>query len=369
LLASYVFYGSWNWKFLSLIFISTFIDYYVSHGIALSSEARRRKVLLAISVIANLGMLGIFKYYNFFIGEFLSFADMIGITVSAPVISVALPVGISFYTFQTMSYTIDVYRRQAEPEKNFSDFALYVCFFPQLVAGPIERFSHLMPQIRNPRKVCSDNFAEGFYHILIGLFKKVVIADNMAPIANSIFSASPEEMGGANCLLGIVAFTFQIYGDFSGYSSMAQGVAKWLGFDLMYNFKMPYFANSPSDFWRRWHISLSGWLRDYVYIPLGGNRRNSLFTIRNLMITMLLGGLWHGAGWTFVLWGCFHGLILCIYRPYEQRQKTKAGQPLKSSYLLSIPLMFSFTMFGWLLFRADSINQVADFVFQIATSC
>ena len=355
LVASYIFYGWWDWRFLTLIVISTVIDYFVALGIERNNAPRRRKILLSLSVGANLGLLGIFKYYDFFVSEFNDLLISLGLTTHLPLLHVILPVGISFYTFQTMSYTIDVYRHQTKPTTRFLDFALYVCFFPQLVAGPIERSGQLLPQVLNHRPVGGDNFRNGLYLVVLGMFKKVVIADNLAAVVNTIFNNDIAEISGLECLVGVYAFAFQIYGDFSGYSCIAQGVAKWMGFDLMHNFRMPYFAESPSDFWRRWHISLSTWLRDYLYIPLGGNRGATWFTYRNLMITMLLGGLWHGANWTFVAWGGFHGILLCAYRPFERKKDgPKQALPLR---LIKIFIMFHLVCFSWLLFRAETMAQ------------
>jgi alginate O-acetyltransferase complex protein AlgI len=367
LVASYIFYGSWNWKFLSLILISTCIDYFVGRRLSQATSDKVRKSLLLLSVATNLGFLGIFKYYNFFIEQFISLNQELGFHADISLLEVVLPVGISFYTFQTMSYTIDVYRGIVKPEKRFTDFALYVCFFPQLVAGPIERFNRLMPQIRNRRVWQPENFVEGLYHVIIGLFKKIVIADNMAPIVNAVFNTPAEQLTGIECFLGVLAFAFQIYGDFSGYSSIAQGVARWLGFELMYNFKMPYFASSPSDFWKRWHISLSGWLRDYLYFPLGGNRYGSFRTYRNLLLTMALGGLWHGAGWTFILWGVYHGVILCFYRLVENLRSAEKGVPSELAKWSKIPSMFVLTLLGWLLFRAKSVDQVFGFLGRVTS--
>ena len=369
LVASYVFYGSWDWRFLSLIFISTIVDYFAAIGITRSKTTRCRKLLCLLSICTNLGLLGVFKYYGFFATEALAWLNAAGLHVTAPSLEVVLPVGISFYTFQTMSYTIDVYRGVTKPIHNLPDFALYVCFFPQLVAGPIERSSRLLPQIVKPRPNRPSDFVEGLYLVLMGLFKKIIIADNMAFIVNGIFAADVSTLSGVDCLAGVYAFAFQIYADFSGYSAIARGVAKWLGFDLMTNFRMPYLARSPSEFWRRWHISLSTWLRDYLYIPLGGNRGRAWRTYRNLMLTMLLGGLWHGAGWTFMAWGLFHGLILCIYRPFEKRARTidsRAGRPWWQA-VASALVMFHLTCIGWLLFRAESIGQAWEMLWRIVT--
>jgi len=326
LVGSYAFYACWDWRFLPLIAITTLINYYTGIGIekyAQSGEEqrvvkKRQKLLLAVSIVASLGMLGFFKYWGFFIDSTTAFLSAVGLSVSVPVLEILLPVGISFYTFQTMSYTIDVYRGETKPTKNLADFALYVAYFPQLVAGPIERSSSLLPQILERRARREGDFAEGLSLVMLGLFMKVVVADNLALIANGGFSEH-EDVTGADALMGVYAFAFQIYGDFAGYSLIARGVSKWLGIDLMTNFKMPYLARNPSDFWQRWHISLSSWLRDYLYIPLGGNRGKKWKVYRNLMLTMLIGGLWHGAGWTFICWGGLHGILLCIYRPFGNK--------------------------------------------------
>ena len=269
-------------------------------------------------MVANLGILGFFKYFDFFVESLATLLEGLGFHASRPVLGIVLPAGISFYTFQAMSYTIDIYRGKTEPTRNFGDFALFVCFFPHLVAGPIMRAHTLLPQVIHPRVRSATDFREGLALVLIGLFKKLVLADNMAPIANSVFvrlaDGNTAGLSGSEIMIGIYAFAFQIYGDFSGYSSIARGISKWLGFDLVINFHIPYLAVTPSDFWRRWHISLSSWLRDYLYIPLGGNRHGRLVEYRSLIITMLLGGLWHGASWTFVAWGLYHGAILCAYR-------------------------------------------------------
>ena len=356
LLASYVFYGLWDWRFLTLIWLSTAVDFIVAQKVVSSQEIAERRWWLWLSMSTNLGLLGVFKYYDFFVTELAALAELAGFTVPIQLINVALPVGISFYTFQTMSYTIDVYRDHVKPTRDLLDFALYVCYFPQLVAGPIERFERLMPQIANKRRVTSADFQEGLYHILIGLMKKIVIADNMAPIVNAVFNAPASEVTGPQCMIAVYAFAFQIYGDFSGYSSIAQGVSKWMGIDLMFNFRMPYFSITPSDFWRRWHISLSQWLRDYLYIPLGGNRGSRLFTYKNLMLTMILGGLWHGAALTFIAWGLFHGLILCLYRPIEQTLQILIARSLFVRIVATF-VMFHLVCFSWLLFRAESLTQ------------
>ncbi len=370
LVASYLFYGFWDYRFLSLIFISTVVDFFASRKISETDNVGRKKFWLYVSIVFNLGMLGFFKYWNFFTGEFSQLLEVIGLNNSVPVLNVVLPVGISFYTFQTMSYTIDVYRGDTKPTNRFFDFALYVSFFPQLVAGPIERSHHLLPQVLLKRSSNSNDFNEGFYHVLTGLFKKVVIADNMAPIVNAVFSRPMSELTGMEVLVGVYAFAFQIYGDFSGYSSIAKGIAKWMGFDLMWNFKNPYFAHTPSDFWCRWHISLSSWLRDYLYIPLGGSRKGLAITFRNLIATMGLGGLWHGAGWTFIMWGLYHGLLLLVYRLFQvfkHKKPDKEEQGFNLRRIFKIVIFFHLICISWLLFRAESIGQASNMLLKIFT--
>lgn len=363
LIASYFFYGCWDWRFLPLIATTTLINYFT--GIQISdnegNKPKQKRYLIA-SVISSMGLLAFFKYWGFFIESTANLITALGMTPHLPTLQILLPVGISFYTFQTMSYTIDVYRKDVKVTRHLPDFALYVAYFPQLVAGPIERSSSLLPQITQRRKRESGDFAEGLSLILFGLFLKVVLADNLAYIANAGFSGDPK-LTGADALIGIYAFAFQIYGDFAGYSSIARGVSKWLGIDLMTNFRMPYLARNPSDFWQRWHISLSSWLRDYLYIPLGGNRGSSFKVYRNLMLTMLLGGLWHGAGWTFICWGGLHGLLLCLYRPLGKKLILKGGV----GRVISTLLFFQWVCLTWLLFRADSMQQVGDMLHLIFT--
>ncbi|MBL8820402.1 MAG: MBOAT family protein, partial [Planctomyces sp.] len=316
LVASYFFYGWWDWRFLGLFILTTLVDYSCSLGMMLADGQEggelRRKILMRISIISNLSILGFFKYWGFFVESAKEFLTSINLDVDLPVLRVVLPVGISFYTFQTMSYTIDVYRRAIPAERNLITFAAYLSFFPQLVAGPIERASHLIPQFKVSRSLSLEAFYQGVFQIGWGLFKKVVIADNVSGVADVLFAS--ESPGGLDVILGVIAFSIQVYADFSGYSDIACGLARCMGFDLMANFRQPFFATNPSDFWRRWHISLSTWLRDYLYIPLGGNRSGNTRTNLNLMITMILGGLWHGAAWTFVAWGTYHGLLLVAHR-------------------------------------------------------
>ena len=364
LVASYVFYGAWDARFLLLIALSTVVDFFVAQRIVASPDRSRAKRWCTISIAVNLGILGVFKYFDFFT---TSFAKLLGSLLNYEAdpftLGIILPVGISFYTFQTLSYTIDVYRGHTKPATNFLDFGLYVAFFPQLVAGPIERSHRLLPQIVHPRVKREGDFTAGLYLVVAGLFAKVVVADNMAFVCNGIFAAPEGEVGGIDRIIGVYAFAFQIYGDFYGYSSIARGISRWMGIDLMANFRMPYFARSPSDFWNRWHISLSSWLRDYLYIPLGGNRGSKLFTYRNLMLTMLLGGLWHGAGWTFILWGLYQGLLLCAYRPFESRLRAANPGPLRR--IAGTFFFFNLVCLGWLFFRAESLSQVWLFLREI----
>ncbi|NNK62895.1 MAG: MBOAT family protein [Gemmatimonadetes bacterium] len=365
LVASYVFYGSWDWRFLSLIVFSTLVDYWV--GLALadpSATDRRRRRLVTVSLVSNLGLLAVFKYLGFFVDSAAALLEGLGLQANLPSLHIILPVGISFYTFQTLSYTIDIYRRKLEPTRDLLDFGLYVAFFPQLVAGPIERASHLLPQVLRPRRTTERQFREGLYCILYGLFKKVVIADNMALVVNHIFSQPPSTLNGLDTLVGVYAFAFQIYGDFHGYSLIAQGVARWLGFDIMDNFRQPYFAWSPQEFWRRWHISLSTWLRDYLYIPLGGSRGTAFQTYRNLAATMVLGGLWHGAAWTFVVWGTVHGVWLGIHRAIKRDDAGPGGWLARG---MKIFVTFQIVCVTWLFFRAESVGQAFTFLGALGT--
>jgi len=358
LVGSYYFYGCWDWRFLGLIWLSSTVDFFVSQAIEREEAPRRRKSLLLVSMILNLGILFVFKYFGFFSSSLQALLRSAGIEVGWTTLHIVLPVGISFYTFQTMSYTVDVYRRQLKPTTHYLDYLLFVSFFPQLVAGPIERAGHLLTQVIKPRTVTWSGLREGGWLILLGYYKKVVLADNLAPFADEIFNA-PGAIGGMAIVAGVLAFCFQIYGDFSGYSDIARGVARLMGFDLRLNFRMPYFAVNPSDFWRRWHISLSTWLRDYLYIPLGGNRLGTAKTYRNLALTMLLGGLWHGAAWHFVAWGAYHGLLLVIFRLFGGEEP--AGGSAGRSFRSRLPAMLGFfvlTCVGWVLFRVRSLADI-----------
>jgi D-alanyl-lipoteichoic acid acyltransferase DltB (MBOAT superfamily) len=355
--ASYYFYAAWDWRFLSLLIGSTLVDYAVAHAIARAEDPRRRKHLLWLSLAFNFGMLGFFKYFNFFEDSLAVVFQSLGWHFDPITINVILPIGISFYTFMTVSYVIDVYRRDIQPTKSLLDFAVFVGYFPHLVAGPILRASLLLPQISGPRRVAIAQIREGLWLMAWGVFQKMFVADNLADLVNAVYGPSVAP-GGGEVLLATYAFAFQIYGDFAGYSNMARGMSKLMGIELNVNFRFPYFVTSPQAFWRHWHISLSTWLRDYLYIPLGGNRGSSLATKRNLLITMVLGGLWHGAAWTFVLWGLYQGIVLGIARTIAEhaRPLTRTWQHV----LLGI-VMFHVTCYGWLIFRAQSVAQLGDF--------
>jgi len=369
LVASYVFYGSWNWRFLSLILMSTLVDYFCGWAVHRHKRERVRRSYLALSLITNLTLLGFFKYFNFFAESLQELAGLMGLRLDAFTLEVLLPVGISFYTFQTLSYSMDIYRGQLKPEKNFLDFALFVAFFPQLVAGPIERARRLLPQIRNPRRITSADMETGLWFIFWGFFLKCFVADNLAPLVNTTFNnASTAE--GAQVVVAAYAFAFQIFGDFAGYSSIAIGISKLMGIHLMTNFRYPYFVTSPRDFWRHWHISLSSWLRDYLYIPLGGSRGSNFMVYRNLSLTMLLGGLWHGASWTFVLWGAYQGTILIVHRMVSRPRESAppAGGALASVRRAGhVFVMFQVTCLGWLIFRAESMTQLGQLLGAVFT--
>jgi alginate O-acetyltransferase complex protein AlgI len=335
-------------------------------------DARRRKVFLTISMVANLVILGFFKYFDFFATGLGNALATMGLEVSPWTLSLVLPAGISFYTFQAMSYTIDVYRNECQPTTDFLDFALFVCFFPHLVAGPIMRAHDLLPQVVQPRRLTLAAAREGVLLVALGLFKKLVIADNMAQIANAVFFRFDAGQGaavtGLETVVGVYAFALQIYGDFSGYSAIARGISRFFGYDLVINFDMPYIAQSPSDFWRRWHISLSSWLRDYLYIPLGGNRFGVRKQYRNLILTMLLGGLWHGASWTFVAWGLYHGALLAVFRAVGIRDTVSGTGPGAAARRAGrIFVMFHLTCLGWLLFRADTFGVAAAMLARIGS--
>jgi alginate O-acetyltransferase complex protein AlgI len=365
IVASYVFYGWWDYRFLSLIIFSTFIDY--SIGILLSKESSviKKKILLWASISINLGFLGVFKYYNFFIDSLYNLAPGLQSTLGFNTLEVILPVGISFYTFQTLSYTIDVYRGNLKPTKDLISFAAFVGFFPQLVAGPIERASNLLPQFYTPRKFTYAKAANGLRQILWGFFKKIVIADNCAHFANLFFSNN-EDYGGSTLLLGAIFFTFQIYGDFSGYSDIAIGTSRLFGFNLMKNFAFPYFSRDIAEFWRRWHISLSTWFRDYLYIPLGGSKGGIHVKIRNTFIIFIVSGFWHGANWTFIVWGALNAIyflpLLLTKRNRKNTDLVAEGKTLPNlKEIMAMGGTFILTVFAWIFFRAKSIEHAIDY--------
>lgn len=358
LIASYVFYGCWDWRFLSLLFVTTLLNYVCGLKIHQSSNLRSKKLFLISSVIGNLLFLGFFKYFNFFIENLQRLLEVFGPKIGTSGLVIILPIGISFYTFQAMSYTIDIYRGTMKPTRNFINFALFVSFFPQIVAGPIERANRLLPQILSPRKTSLNNFYEGFYLVFWGLFEKVVVADNLAKIVDPTFAANPPYEG-LVVLISLYAFAFQIFCDFDGYSNIARGLAKCMGFDIMVNFNLPYFATNPYQFWKRWHISLSSWLRDYLYMPLA-NRYGLRY--RTVLITMLVSGLWHGAAWTFIFWGLYQGILLIAHREvyplFEKLPKPSNPFIQKILFAVKVVLFFHLICFGWLIFRAESMSQV-----------
>lgn len=369
LASSYVFYGWWDWRFLGLIIFSSFVDYTIGLYLGKTNKVSHRKRLLAISLILNIGLLGFFKYFNFFIESFNDTVRFFGNNFDLDTLNIILPVGISFYTFQTLSYTIDVYNRKLEPAKDVISFFTYVSFFPQLVAGPIERATNLLPQFYKKRAFDYDFAVSGLKLILWGLFKKVVIADNAATFVNIIFS-NTENYSGSTIFLGVILFSFQIYGDFSGYSDIAIGTSRLFGFKLMRNFAFPYFSRDIAEFWRRWHISLSTWFRDYVYIPLGGSRGGLWQKVRNTFVIFVLSGFWHGANWTFMSWGFLNALF---FLPLLVLKKNRINTDLvaEGKFLPNLREVFqmlvTFVMvnLAWIFFRADSMSHAAQIYFKI----
>ncbi len=345
LLASYVFYGWWDWRFCFLMLLLTVIAYISAKKI---SEEKQTRFFKFIGIAVPLVILAIFKYFNFFLD---SFADVFGIE-NIGTLNIILPVGISFYTFQSMSYTIDVIRKEIKSEK-FLNVALYIAFFPQLVAGPVVKASDFIPQLKEDRRIKVKNLIEGMQIFVFGLFKKVVLADNLSVFVDDVFS-KPQAFHSVSVVLAVVSYSIQIYFDFSGYSDMAIGCAKCLGYDFNRNFNMPYISKNISEFWKRWHISLSTWLQQYLYIPLGGNRKGVARMYINLLITMTLGGLWHGASWNFVIWGVFHGVLLCIHKFYKSLKKSKKENAFISS--LNVILTYIMVCLGWVFFRAEDLN-------------
>ncbi len=363
-IASYVFYAWWDYRFLSLIILSTLVDYTVARLISGETNQKKRKALLLVSLCFNLGLLGFFKYYNFFIDSWVDVWHAVGLEMQRSTLNIILPVGISFYTFQTLSYTIDVYRSKITPSKNFIQFMAYVAFFPQLVAGPIERATRLLPQFQKERTFNTQFAMSGVYLIIWGLFKKVVVADNCAFFVNQLFESSGH-YSSLELVFGAILFGFQIYGDFSGYSDIAIGVARLFGFSLMTNFSFPYFSRNIAEFWRRWHISLSTWFRDYLYIPLGGSKGSKALKIRNVMIVFLISGFWHGANWTFIVWGGIHGLLFLPLLLTNKNRSYLHNTRLSLSELPKILVTFSMVVLAWVFFRADSITIANSYIMEI----
>jgi alginate O-acetyltransferase complex protein AlgI len=368
-LASYVFYGWWDWRFLSLILFSTLVDYSVGIGLLKQENQAKRKLLLLTSILVNLGFLGFFKYYNFFLDNFISAFSFFGMPLKANTLNIILPVGISFYTFQTLSYSIDVYKRKLEPTKDFIAFAAFVSFFPQLVAGPIERATNLLPQFYKKRNFDYAQAVDGMRQILWGLFKKIVIADNCAEYANAIFNNSADHSGGT-LFLGAIFFTFQIYCDFSGYSDIAIGTSRLFGINLMQNFAFPYFSRDIAEFWRRWHISLSTWFRDYLYIPLGGSQGGTWLKVKNTFIIFIVSGFWHGANWTFIVWGALNAIyflpLLLTNKNRRNIEIVAQGKFLpKIKELLQISITFGLTILAWIFFRAENVEHALKYISEI----
>lgn len=366
LAASYYFYSCWDWRFLFLLIFSTLLDYFTGIKMAEARNKARKKFWFWLSISVNIGFLGIFKYYNFFASSFAEGLSDIGFQVNPWTLQVILPVGISFYTFHGLSYVIDIYKDRIKPERNFIDYSLFVSFFPLLVAGPIERATHLLPQIKNERIFVYTRAVDGLRQILWGLFKKMVIADNCAEYANLIFNNSAD-YSGSTLVLGALFFTFQIYGDFSGYSDIALGTARLFGIELLKNFSFPYFSRDIAEFWRRWHISLSTWFRDYLYIPLGGSRGGTWMKVRNTFIIFIVSGFWHGANWTFIMWGFLNALFIMPSILFNTNRKNldvvAEGRVLPSiNEGLSMLLTFSLTVFAWIFFRADSVGHAFSYI-------
>ena len=371
LISSYFFYGWWDYRFLVLIFLSTIVDYFIGINIPKQKSKNKQKLFLYCSVLFNIGVLGFFKYYNFFIESWIDLFSSIGYDISSKwTLNIILPVGISFYTFQTISYTIDIYRKKFEPTNDFVSFASFVSFFPQLVAGPIERATNLLPQILTVREFSYKQGVQGLRLILWGMFKKVVIADSLAPMVDSIFN-NYQSFDGGTLWLGVIYFAFQIYCDFSGYSDIAIGISKLFGFELRSNFKFPYFSRNIGEFWRRWHISLSTWFRDYLYIPIGGSKEGKWKSIRNIFIIFLISGLWHGANWTFVAWGLFHSILFIpsfILKTNRKYTTTIIGEnKIIPSFkeFLQIGTTFLFVTIGWVFFRSETIGDSITYLNQM----
>lgn len=366
LFASYFFYGWWSWKFMGLLALSTLLDYIYGFSVA-SSNKKRAKFFLWLSIFNNLGILAIFKYYNFFVTQFQLGLEQLGLHTNPVLLNVMLPVGISFYTFHGMSYVFDIYREKQKPVNNFVDYAVFVSFFPLLVAGPIERASHLLPQVQQARNFNYRQAVEGCRLILWGMFKKVVVADTLANNVDLIFG-NYGDYNGVSLLLGAIAFSFQIYGDFSGYTDIAIGSAKLFGFELLSNFKFPYFSRDIAEFWRRWHISLSSWFRDYLYIPLGGSKKGKLTAVRNTFIIFLVSGLWHGASWNFIIWGGIHAIGFVPLLLLNANRKNLGNVVAESRSLPSLhelwrmSITFTFVTFAWVFFRSDTTGNAVGYL-------
>jgi alginate O-acetyltransferase complex protein AlgI len=366
LAASYVFYAAWDWRFLSLLALSTIVDFHCGRKIDSASPSaapqNQRRHYLILSLFTNLSLLATFKYYDFFVSNLQDLLRTIGVDSNLETLQIVVPVGISFYTFQTLSYSLDIYRRRISSVDRISDFALFVAFFPQLVAGPIERARTLLPQLMEPRRITVEDLRMGCWLVLFGYFMKVYVADNLAFAVDYTYSKEGH-VPSAEVLSATYAFAFQIFGDFAGYSSIAIGISRLMGIRLMTNFRFPYFVTNPQEFWKHWHISLSTWLRDYLYISLGGNKNGTFATYRNLFVTMFLGGIWHGAAWNFVLWGIYQGGILIVHRLAHGRLMFLSIGSAPIRWLVNLVLvvfMFHVTCYGWLLFRARSGQQIID---------
>ena len=371
LVSSYFFYACWDWRFLFLLIFSTLLDYFTGLKMSNAENQNSKKFWFWLSILVNLGFLGVFKYYNFFAASFANAISNIGLHINPWTLKVILPVGISFYTFHGLSYVIDIYKNRINAEKNFIDYAVFVSFFPLLVAGPIERATHLLPQIQRERKFDYTKATDGLRQILWGLFKKVVIADQCAEYANIVFNNSID-YSGSTLVLGAIFFTFQIYCDFSGYSDIALGTARLFGIDLLRNFAFPYFSRDIAEFWRRWHISLSSWFRDYLYIPLGGSIGGNWMRIRNTFIIFVCSGFWHGANWTFIVWGALNALFIMpsiIFKTNRNNLEIVAkGKYLPSlKELTSILITFCLTVFAWIFFRAENLAHAMQYISRIFT--
>lgn len=372
LISSYFFYACWDWRFLFLLIFSTLLDYFTGLKMSEAKNIGNKKFWFWLSISVNLGFLGVFKYYNFFVDSFADAIANFGLHVNPWTLKVILPVGISFYTFHGLSYVIDIYKERIKAEKNFLDYSVFVCFFPLLVAGPIERATHLLPQIQRNRTFDYNRAIDGLRQILWGLFKKVVIADNCAYFANIIFENSAH-YSGSTLVLGALFFTFQIYGDFSGYSDIALGTARLFGIDLLKNFSFPYFSRDIAEFWRRWHISLSSWFRDYLYIPLGGSKGGTWMKVRNTFVIFLVSGFWHGANWTFIIWGLLNALYIMpsiILNTNRTNLDIVASGKYFPSFkeFFQVIITFTLTVFAWIFFRSNSVGQAFAYISTIFSS-